>query len=215
MNAENQISLSDLGIWCGKTSSELSAPTTAKTSEQSLKKPPELSTEVPLFLDLRTGAPGLILGVFWQTDGLSLGAYTMRSFGEYPNVAVVSRLSQILEDKPHPKYCLSAKACQGILNRSERRGKALPPILEEALKQSVFKNVQGATGGVKAFSFKTNESAQSQPLTTNQCLTAEPDNETVAFSQDAYDKYTETESSATIKQSGGVYGGGSESLVIQ
>lgn len=78
-----------------------------------------------------------------------------------------------------------------------------------------FQERAGCDGGVKAFSFKTNESAQSQPLTTNQCLTAEPDNETVAFSQDAYDKYTETDSSATIKQSGGVYGGGSESLVIQ
>ena len=37
----------------------------------------------------------------------------------------------------------------------------------------------------------------------------------VAFSQDAYDKYTETDASATIKQSGGVYGGGSECLVTQ
>ena len=33
----------------------------------------------------------------------------------------------------------------------------------------------------------------------------------VAFSQDAYDKYTETDASATIKQSGGVYGGGAAS----
>ena len=215
MNAGEQISLFDQGFLFGKTSQAAQQPMAAKTSEQYCKKSRNSPTVVPLFLDLRKGTFGLTLEPLWQTDGLSLGAYTTRSFGDSPNVAAVCRLSQILEDKPHPKYCLSAKACQGILNRSERRGKALPPILEEALKQSVFKNVQGATGGVKAFSFKTNESAQSQPLTTNQCLTAEPDNETVAFSQDAYDKYTETESSATIKQSGGVYGGGSESLVIQ
>lgn len=37
----------------------------------------------------------------------------------------------------------------------------------------------------------------------------------VAYSQDAYDKYSESDTSATIKQSGGVYGGGSESLIIQ
>ena len=37
----------------------------------------------------------------------------------------------------------------------------------------------------------------------------------VAYSQDAYDKYTEGDKSATIKQSGGVYGGGSECLVTQ
>jgi hypothetical protein len=37
----------------------------------------------------------------------------------------------------------------------------------------------------------------------------------VCVSQDAYDKYSESEHGATIKQSGGAYGGGSESLVIQ
>lgn len=36
----------------------------------------------------------------------------------------------------------------------------------------------------------------------------------VCVSQDRYDKYSEGESSATIKQSGGIYGGGSEALVI-
>lgn len=35
----------------------------------------------------------------------------------------------------------------------------------------------------------------------------------VLYSQDAYDKYTETHQSATIKASGGIYGGGSECLV--
>ena len=136
MNAENQISLSDLGIWCGKTSSELSVQTTAKTSEQSLKKPPELSTEVPLFLDLRTGAPGLILGVFWQTDGLSLGAYTMRSFGALPKNAAECRLSQILEDRPHPKHYLSVATSRGLLRRMERNEKCPPDVKIPLLKQA-------------------------------------------------------------------------------
>lgn len=57
----------------------------------------------------------------------------MRSFGEFPNEERESHLSQILEENPHPKYCLSAKACQGILNRANRRGKKLPEILEKAL----------------------------------------------------------------------------------
>ena len=65
--------------------------------------------------------------------GASLGDYTMPSFGEYPSEENVSRLSQILEDSPHPKYSLSAKACQGILNRAKRRGKKLPDMLETAL----------------------------------------------------------------------------------
>jgi hypothetical protein len=33
-----------------------------------------------------------------------------------------------------PKYYLSSTACQGILRRAERRGKALPPMLDEALR---------------------------------------------------------------------------------
>ena len=57
----------------------------------------------------------------------------MRSFGEFPREERESHLSQILEENPHPKYCLSAKACQGILNRANRRGKKLPEILEKAL----------------------------------------------------------------------------------
>lgn len=65
--------------------------------------------------------------------GLSRGGYLMRSFGESPNVAVASRLSQILEANAPQKYYLSAKACLGIIRRAERRGKELPPTLREAL----------------------------------------------------------------------------------
>ena len=70
----------------------------------------------------------------WE-DGALLGDFTMLSFGESPSEERESHLSQILEDSPHPKYSLSAKACQGILNRAKRRGKALPPMLEAALIQ--------------------------------------------------------------------------------
>ena len=46
-----------------------------------------------------------------------------------------SCLSNILETNPDPKYNLSAKACQGILNRAQKRGKTLPPQLETALRR--------------------------------------------------------------------------------
>lgn len=69
-----------------------------------------------------------------------LGEYTTRSFGECPNEENVSRLSAILEDTPHPKYYLSAKACAGILRRAERRGKKLL----EPLKQVLIRQSQGA-----------------------------------------------------------------------
>lgn len=69
-----------------------------------------------------------------------LGEYTTRSFGECPNEENVSRLSAILEDTPHPKYYLSARACAGILRRAERHGKKLL----EPLKAVLIQQSQGA-----------------------------------------------------------------------
>ena len=69
----------------------------------------------------------------WEDDGAWLGERMMRNTGESPNAAVVSRLSQILEATPQGKYSLSAKACQGILRRAERRGKDLPETLKAVL----------------------------------------------------------------------------------
>lgn len=69
----------------------------------------------------------------WEDDGAWLGECMTRNTGESPNVAVVSRLSQILEETPQAKYSLSAKACQGILRRAERRGKDLPKLLKAVL----------------------------------------------------------------------------------
>ena len=131
---EGQVTLQDLGICCGKTSPEHSAVTKAKTSGRSSKRSQKSKNQMPLFLDLRR-ANGHTPDVSWETDGQSLGDYTMRSFGESPREENASRLSQILEDRPHPKYCLSAKACQGILRRAEKRGKVLPKMLKEALER--------------------------------------------------------------------------------
>ena len=77
----------------------------------------------------------------WEDDGAWCGELTTRNTGECPNAAVVSRLSQILEETPHPKYNLTAKACQGILRRAERRGKDLPKLLKQVLL------MQSASGG--------------------------------------------------------------------
>ena len=46
----------------------------------------------------------------------------------------VCSLSDILENGDVPqRYFLSAKACQGIIRRAEKRGKSLPPSLAAAL----------------------------------------------------------------------------------
>lgn len=61
----------------------------------------------------------------------------MRNTGESPNDVEESTLSQILEADAPQKYYLSAKACEGILRRAERRGKDLPPMLKTALEQQI------------------------------------------------------------------------------
>lgn len=68
-----------------------------------------------------------------EMDGALRGELSTLNFGESPSVAVESRLSWILEDNVPERYYLSARACEGILSRASRRGKALPEILHTAL----------------------------------------------------------------------------------
>ena len=67
------------------------------------------------------------------TDSQQAPLYLALDSGEKPQEPVHTKLSEILETDPDPKYNLSAKACQGILRRAERRGKKLPEQLEQAL----------------------------------------------------------------------------------
>lgn len=73
----------------------------------------------------------------WQTVSVSHGVCLTRNTGESPSDAAESTLSQILQENTPEKYYLSAKACQGILRRAERRGKELPTILREALEEVI------------------------------------------------------------------------------
>ena len=83
--------------------------------------------------------------VFWLTSTeIQRQRYCLTlNLSERPRDANPSRLSEILEENPGEKYKLSAKACQGILNRAERRGKELPPELKAALiAQSAYKETE-------------------------------------------------------------------------
>lgn len=132
---DGQVTWSDLGIWSGKTCPEHSAATKDKTSRQSSKRSSaSQNRKLPILKCLkRVGTPGGATTMKWEDDGAWLGECMTRNTGESPNVAVASRLSQILEETPQPKYSLSAKACQGILRRAERRGKDLPETLKAVL----------------------------------------------------------------------------------
>lgn len=284
---EGQLTLGEIygqDIWSGKTCPERSVQTKERTLDVSLKKRSASSKKMPLFLDLRGGRSGVLQAQSWEMGGLLLGEFTMHSFGECPKEERESRLSQILEDHPHLKYCLSARACQGILNRAEKRGKELPEMLKMTLlKQSAFKSEQENPGGGKgiliqnertgALSTLNNQSvcyglcsmnsnsmkssnphsgiyeadtsrtldlnggnsvcnqggmaivqgvdAYNQTITGDKAMSitgaaTDPHHiPCVTVSQDAYDKFSENEKSASLKASGGTYGGGSEALVIQ
>ena len=140
---DGQVTWLDLGISCGKMWPEPSAATKEKTSLQSSKRSSKSSSRKPPVLKClkRAGLPGGDTTMKWEDDGAWCGELTTRNTGECPNAVVVSRLSQILEETPHPKYNLTAKACQGILRRAERRGKDLPKLL----KQVLIRQSQGAS----------------------------------------------------------------------
>lgn len=76
-----------------------------------------------------------------KMDSVSGPCWT-RSGLEWRSGAVACLLSSILETGPvDPRFFLSAKACQGILRRAEKRGKVLPVLLRVALEDT-------ATGAV-------------------------------------------------------------------
>lgn len=132
-NEDGQASLFGPVSCYGKTSPGPLAQTEGKISERSLRKQSGSRNRTPPTFHYLKKDAGLWLTHGSGTDGPLPTEFSTRSFGESPSVAVESRLSQILEDTPPPKYSLSAKACRGILARAERRGKPLPEELEAAL----------------------------------------------------------------------------------
>ena len=133
---KGQIALFDLDMSCGKTSPAHTAATKGKTSELCSKNSAASKTVTPIFLDLRTGS-GLTRERSWQTGIPSHGEHSTLNTGESPSVVVESTLSQILEANVPLKYYLSARACAGVLNRAQKRGKPLPEILKTALEQQI------------------------------------------------------------------------------
>ena len=130
-----QVTLSDLGICCGKMFQEPSPAELpkARTSVSSSKRSSELSAVPFMSLDLTPGHGNLLGESYWELISPWLGGAWMLNTGVSPNDARGSSLSQILQDAPPIKYYLSPKACLGILRRASERGKALPPKLERAL----------------------------------------------------------------------------------
>lgn len=149
-----QVTLSDLGICCGKTFREPSPAEhpKARTSASSSRRSSELSAVPFLSLDLTPGHGNLLGESYWELISPWLGGAWMLNTGVSPNDARESSLSQILQDAPPIKYYLSPKACLGILRRASERGKALPPKLERALKiQAGLMRLDGQPTDLNAF----------------------------------------------------------------
>ena len=85
-----------------------------------------------------------LLSIHWPNQGawtLATGLLTpstgflSEDVGCLSSPATHPSLMDVLESDVPQKYYLSPKACRGILRRAERRGKALPPLLHQALQQ--------------------------------------------------------------------------------
>ena len=89
-----------------------------------------------MFLSLRTdGRTQESVSPKMET-GLSSGVCLTLNTSESLNDDVESSLYSILEHGGGTRrYCLSPKACEGILRRAKERGKVLPKALEETLEK--------------------------------------------------------------------------------
>ena len=125
-----------LDTLCGKTSPERSVQTADGTSMPSSRRSAPSLTKEFQFLDLWTGA-GNLLGAYWETTTVLPGESSTHNTSESLSDAVESSLSEILQVDAPEKYSLSAKACNGILRRAEKRGKTLPPMLRDALTEVI------------------------------------------------------------------------------
>ena len=162
---EGQMTIFDIvDMPCGRMSPEpcQAEPRREKTSASSLKSSAKSSTRMPLFLYLTSGQTaeqswdrtGALLGEFMthstteslkEEDGfvsyvISMGTPPRKycltlNCSDKPRVPNPTKLSQILEEEVDPKYRLSPRACKGILNRAEKRGKDLPEELKTALER--------------------------------------------------------------------------------
>ena len=240
-NMDGQMSIFDLDSWCGKTSTVPSVQITEKTSERSWKRPQELKIKMPIFLDLRK-ADGRTQELSLEMGILSHGVGTMLADGEFhsaesayvysltstemrrqgyclkvncgesPMTERLSKLSQILEPNPDPKYNLSARACQGILNRAAKRGKELPTILKEALERQAggalsFQERAGKPGGGKGLLI-AEERTNTLSTQNNQSVCLNP--------WDVQSKHIQPQDGvAEALYSGECRGGGGESYVMQ
>ena len=143
---------------CGRTYQEPCQADHQRVETSKLYSPNVLGSKkkMPLLcLSLKRG--GLMQEFYWEEDGQLLGDLQTYNITDAPKdgedllfcatsmewTHQESSLSNILQEpnEVDEKYYLSAKACQGILNRAVKRGKALPEVLQKALESQIEMSV--------------------------------------------------------------------------
>ena len=239
---EGQMSIFDVfdqDTWSGKTSPEPSAQTKEKTLEPSSKKRRGSQIKAPLFLDLRGGQKwspsGAILGdgwsVAWRVHDAQFWGVPQRR----------KRISLVADfgGQSAPEILFERESVSRDLESSGETRQGTSVTLEgDSFETISFQERSGCPGGAKESSSNTNEQEPCQPLTTKVfCLQGNGidraetagcngkgwredesytlntiDRHAVCCSQDAYDKFTENDKSASLKAMGGTYGGGQRSV---
>ena len=118
--------------------------------------------------EFRKDADGLLSSQI-STDSAQPKYFLTLNCGEKPRVPNPTKLSEILESNVDEKYNLSAKACQGILNRAERRGKELPDALLKALTEQA--RLESTSKEEKAAQTTPSELLQQSQATATELLT--------------------------------------------
>ena len=130
-------------------------PPKGRISGLSSKNSSELVSIPFMSLDLTPGAGNLLDEFYWEILSPWRGESLILNTGPAPpSGAAGSILWSILEEKPHPRYFLTKRACAGIIRRASERGKPLPEQLQIALEiQAGIRedNHQPTLGGAVAF----------------------------------------------------------------
>ena len=116
----------------GKTCPEPLAATRAQTLQKWLSTWQDLTSLTPP----RTA--GEKKAQRWEVMDCLNGQYWTRNGSDWRNGAKrVFAIVDFGDWKVDRQFYLSAKACEGILRRAEKRGKVLPPMLEQALRTNL------------------------------------------------------------------------------
>ena len=140
-----------------------------------------------------------------------------------------------------PEILFERESLSRDIEPSKQEGKGTPDSIERGIGAVSFQERAGCDGGVKESSFNMTGPEPCKQTVFNSsamvCLEGNgsrpshhgdgyiesdiaytlnaTEHHSIAFSQDAYDKYSETDASAALKSSGGNYGGGTETLIKQ